>query len=97
MSVKVVRERNMPAGESRLLQQINLGISATWQRYQELKAKRRAETLSQSEQEELIAISDEIEQANARRLQALAQLTILRQTTVDAPIDKLGYGNSSFD
>ena len=45
----------------------------SWQRYHELLEKRRAETLTVNEQAELIAFSDEIERANARRMEYLVE------------------------
>ncbi|MCW5850243.1 MAG: hypothetical protein KIT87_09180 [Anaerolineae bacterium] len=61
--------------ETELLQHINLGLSeASWQRYHELIAKRRAETLTPVEQQELIGLSDQIEEANVRRIEALIEL-----------------------
>src|SRR5205823_13852100 len=48
--------------EGALLQQINLGVpTKTWERYHELIERRRAETLTEQEQRELIGISDAIE------------------------------------
>lgn len=85
------RTQLLTTREADLLQQINLGISpATWQRYEELKAKRRALTLTDDEHAELIAISDQIEIANARRIGALIQLADLRQTSLEALMAKLG-------
>ena len=61
--------------ETELLQHINLGLSeASWQRYHELIAKHRAETLTPVEQQELIGLSDQIEEANVRRIEALIEL-----------------------
>ncbi len=81
----------LPPNETELLQRINASLSTIeWQRYQTLLAKRQAETLSTEEQAELIALSDQIETANANRMQALAQLAHLRQTTLGALIAQLG-------
>lgn len=77
--------------ESDLLQEINLGLSQEeWKHYHELIAKRRAETLASGEQEELIALSDRIEEANARRMAYLVRLARLRQTSLEAVMDQLG-------
>lgn len=85
------RTQTLPAREAELLRQINLGIMpATWQRYDELKAKRRAAMLSEGEHAELIEIGDQIELANARRITALSQLASLRNTSVDALMAELG-------
>ncbi|MFQ5855665.1 MAG: hypothetical protein ACE5LU_08500 [Anaerolineae bacterium] len=83
--------------ESELLQHINLGLSqAEWQRYHELIAKRRAETLTPDEQEELIAFSDRIEEANARRMAYLVDLARLRQTSLEAVMEELGITAPSY-
>jgi hypothetical protein len=77
--------------EAALLKQVNLGISATvWQRYNELRTKLQDETIISTEQQELTQITDQIEEANARRIEALVQLAHLRNTTLDALIDELG-------
>ena len=61
--------------EADLLQNINLGLSPQrWEQYHTLLAKRRAETLTHEEQAILIEISDQIEQANACRIQYLIEL-----------------------
>lgn len=85
------RTHTLGEQEADLLQQINLGISpATWLRYNELKAKRRTATLSDTEHTELIAIGDQIESANARRIAALIRLAALRHTSLDALMAQLG-------
>jgi hypothetical protein len=86
----------LTAEESSLLQQINLGIpTETWERYHELIERRRAETLTEPEQRELIGISDQIEAANARRIEYLAALAHLRGTTVRALMYELGVAPGS--
>ena len=77
--------------ESKLLQEINTSLSTIeWERYRLLQAKRNAETLSAQEQAELIALSDQIENANVRRMQAVAELARVRKTTVPALVETLG-------
>ncbi|MBI3797591.1 MAG: hypothetical protein HY268_11585 [Deltaproteobacteria bacterium] len=83
--------RCLPEAEARLLQQINEGLSPEmWQRYNELIAKRRAETLTPDEHAALIALSDQIEDLNARRVECLAELARLRQTSLSALMQQLG-------
>lgn len=85
------RSHTLAHQEATLLQQINLGIDpAIWQRYNGLKTKRRAFTLTDVEHGELIAISDQIEIANARRVAALIQLAQLRHTSLETLMDQLG-------
>src|SRR5256885_2256807 len=55
-----------------------------------LIAKRQAETLTPDEQQELITLSDQIEAANVQRVEALAELARLRNTTLSALILDLG-------
>ncbi|HEY9607636.1 MAG TPA: STAS/SEC14 domain-containing protein [Allocoleopsis sp.] len=77
--------------EANLLQKINLGLTPEmWENYHALIAKRRAETLTSQEQATLIEISDQIEQANARRIQYLIELASLRGTSLETLMQKLG-------
>jgi hypothetical protein len=77
--------------EVRLLSKINLGISSNeWERYHELVARRKAETLTPDEQIELIALSDRLEEVNAQRIGYLAELARLRNTSLEALIRELG-------
>ena len=77
--------------ESKLLKQINASLSAIeWERYRVLLAKRDNEILTASEHTELIALSDQIEEANARRMEAVAELARVRKTTVPALVENLG-------
>lgn len=83
--------------ESELLRKINLGLpQESWQRYHELLKKRRAETLTANEQAELIAFSDQIEIANARRMEYLVTLAQLRQTPLDVLMTNLGLMGAGY-
>jgi hypothetical protein len=82
---------SLSKNETRLLHQINRGLSSTAQRrYDELTAKRRAETLTAKEQRELLTLIDRIERADAERAQAVIKLAQLRRTSVVALADELG-------
>jgi hypothetical protein len=84
--------------EAQLLEKINLGLSPTeWERYHELGAWRKAETLMSDEQTELIALSDRLEEANSQRIECLAALAQIRNTTLDALIRELGLTPTSMD
>jgi hypothetical protein len=95
-----VRQGESPGGtppallspaEADLLQKINQGLPPeVWERYHQLVAERRAETLTPSEHTELIRLSDQIELANVRRLEHLVELARLRQVSLDALMDQLG-------
>jgi len=77
--------------ESDLLQKINQSLAQIeWLRYRELIKKRQAETLTAAEQQALIALSDQIEQANAKRIGYVAELAAVRKTTLPALIKELG-------
>jgi hypothetical protein len=83
----------LPAAESSLLERINEGLpDETWTRYEALKEKRDAETLTDAEHEELIRLSDEIEIWNARRLEAVAELAKLRGVPFPELVKQLGLG-----
>lgn len=81
----------LDAEESRLLEEINRGLSqAEWSRYYALVAKRQADALIDQEYEELMALSNHIEELNAHRMQRLAELAQLRGTTLPELLDRLG-------
>jgi hypothetical protein len=82
---------HLPRTEADLLQKINEGLPPEmWQRYHELVARRRAETLTPEEQAELIALSDRVEAANTRRIEHLIELARLREISLEALMDQLG-------
>ena len=73
-----------------LLEKVNMGLPiALWERYAILKVKRQEETLTPSEQVELIDISDQIEQANAARMPFLIELAQLRNIPVESLFQEL--------
>jgi hypothetical protein len=82
---------SLPQAEADLLLRINRGLSLELQRrYDELVTKRRAETLTSDEYDELLHLTDEIEQFEARRVEYLAQLARLRGTSLTALMESLG-------
>lgn len=81
----------LPARESALLLQINQGLPAALDaRCRDLIAKRRNLTLSEEEQRELVGLMDQVEQLQANRAAALAEVAQLRQTTLAQLMDDLG-------
>ena len=77
--------------ETDLLLKVNEGLPPeTWQRYNALLAKRRAETLTPDEHAGLIALSNQIEEVNARRIGYLVELARLRGTSLPTLMDALG-------
>ncbi len=77
--------------EARLLKEINRGLpAADQQRYDELTSKLRADTLGSREHQELLALIDRIEHADAERIRALTSLAQLRDVSVEALMSDLG-------
>jgi len=84
------RAPNLPKDEAQLLKMINKGLPLDIQiRYKELNAKRKAETLTPNEHEELLHLIDQIELANAERVKYLAELARIRGTTLTALMQDL--------
>lgn len=77
--------------EKELLQKISLGIPvSTWKRYNYLKDLRDREQLDPEEHAELIRISDQIEEANAKRMKHLVELAKLRDEPLREVMESLG-------
>jgi FixJ family two-component response regulator len=77
--------------EAELLFKINKGLpSATQRRLNELIDKRRAETISAKELRELKKLTDQIEKADAKRLELLTELARLRNVPLRKLIKQLG-------
>jgi hypothetical protein len=91
--VRIQAKRKAPSlssDETALMLKINQGLPPeTQQRFDELVAKRQAETLTSNELQELIALTDRIEQSDAERIQCLAQLARLRGISLDVLMDTL--------
>ncbi len=85
------RVSTLSRNEAELLLKINQGIPANLQaRCNELIAKRQAETLTPGEHKELIRLTSQFEELNTRRLEYLAELARLRQTSLPALMKDLG-------
>jgi hypothetical protein len=81
----------LPQPEAALLQQINRGLAEdTQRRYNALRAKLQAETITPDEHQELLALVDIVEQADADRLQHLIELSQLRQVPLHDLMHQLG-------
>lgn len=77
--------------EAELLQQINLDISPEeWRRFFQLIEQRDAELLTPEEYQELLNLTNAIESANARRMEHLVELSILRKVPLDELMEELG-------
>jgi hypothetical protein len=94
------RERTLPPhlsrSETELLQRINEGLPpATWERYEALKVKRDAETLTEAEHQELLRLVNEVEGWNVRRLEGVAELAKRRGVRFQDLVRELGLGPAS--
>jgi hypothetical protein len=80
----------LSASETELLLRINQGLPIDLrQEYRDLVAKRDAETITATEYERMLALSDRIEVLAAQRAAALAQLADLRQVPLMQLMDEL--------
>ena len=85
------RAPHLDAEESKLLARVNEGLpDALKSRLSELEEKRDDDLLTEAEGEELLTLSDRVEQMHAERIEALAELAELRGTTLTALMDQLG-------
>jgi hypothetical protein len=77
--------------ESALLTKINQGLPLKVRaRLNQLVSKRRANKLTQEEHAELLRLIDQLEEAEARRAEALAQLARLRGVSMTTLMRSLG-------
>ncbi|MEK7833839.1 MAG: STAS/SEC14 domain-containing protein [Acidobacteriota bacterium] len=81
----------LPAKESDLLKQINLGLPpADAGKMKALIAKRQSYAITEDELQELIRLTDESERLNVERLKRLLELAHLRGVTLDEVMAQLG-------
>lgn len=95
------REASLPprlsSEETALLLQLDLGLSdKTWARYHHLTELLRAKTLSDSEHQELLELTDTIEMANARRIKFLVELAKVRGMALPDLMDELGIQSPGY-
>jgi hypothetical protein len=82
---------HLSASETSLLLRINHALpTELLRRLDELVAKRLAETITSDELQELIQITDQVEQHDSERLAALDALARLRGVTLPSLMDTLG-------
>lgn len=83
LPTEIHRAPAMSAEETRLLNQINQGLSVEeLDRYQELIRKRQDESISREEFRQLDAMTRRLEVLQARRMASLARLAALRKVTL---------------
>ena len=92
LALRAQREAShVGSSETALLLRINHVLPADLQRrFDDLVARRQAETITPDELHELIQITDQIEQHDGERLAALDALARLRGVTLSALMDSLG-------
>jgi len=84
--------------ESKLLRQVNEWLpSETWDEYQELREKFRAETLTEAEHQRLTEIYDQIEAINAQRIGFIAELARLRRVSLEEMMNQLGIASPRYE
>jgi hypothetical protein len=92
---RLLSNRSVSMTEAELIQKINIGLSPSdWGKYHALIAKRQAETLTQDEYQQLVAMSDRLEKLNVQRIQSLIQLAKLRQQTLPELMENLGINSN---
>lgn len=80
----------LPRSEADLLVKINRGLPTEIQtRYDDLIDRRRAETLTPDEYQELLHLTPQVEQFETQRVQYLAELAQLRQTSLTNLLNEL--------
>jgi hypothetical protein len=99
ISIKA-RERSqaLTEREAELLLKINQGLPpARQRRLNRLIEKRRAEIISAKELRELRALTDQIEESDAKRLELLTELSHLRDVPLHKLVKQLGLNPVSHD
>jgi len=85
------RAPHLPNSEAELLQHIHQGVAPNIrQRYTDLARKLQDETLTSAEQDELVGLTDVMEEADAERMENLILLAQLRNVSVDVLMMQLG-------
>lgn len=99
--IAIQAERRAPhltAEESAIFSRINQALPPEKkERLRELAAKREDGALTEKEWEELIGLTDRLEEMQAERLGALAELARLRGTTLSGVMDQLGISFPDHD
>jgi len=89
MRIKAHRQApSLPQDQSFLLHKINQSIPFQ-DHYNTLIAKRQSETLTIEEYEDLLRLSAQIEELEAKRIEYLTELATLRQTSLTDLIQEL--------
>ena len=90
-----LRMRKVTGQEAELLQSARRRRPRAFQRrYHELMQKRQEETLTEADYQELLAMTNEAEAFDTRRLKALAALAEMRHTDLDTLMRELGLARN---
>jgi hypothetical protein len=82
---------SVSAREAILLQQINLDIAPeTWNLYEILKKKFQKDTISDTELKQFQGITQQVELANVKRIEVLAELAQIRNVSLRVMMAQLG-------
>lgn len=88
---------SLPKNESELLLKINQGLPLDVQkRFDELVAKRQAETLTSYEHQELLDLIDRIEKLDAKRVEYMAKLANIRKISLSALMEELNIRRPAY-
>lgn len=91
------RAPNLSQRETELMLQINQGFSIDFRhRISTLQKKLHAERLSPDEHQEYLHLIAQVEERQAQRLEALAELARLEKTTVRAVMKRLGIQSPGY-
>jgi len=83
--------------ESELLLKINQGIPLDIQKYyNDLIAKKDAETLTNNEYRELLRLTEQIEKQQAQRIEYLAELASLKGISLNKLMENLGIQTQNY-
>lgn len=86
------RGQTLSEQESKLLQRINQSLSPAEQAHMDLLIeKRQAETLTEPELAELIALGNRVEELQVERLSALIELAALRNVSLENLKESLNF------
>lgn len=92
------RVSNLSKTETELLMKINQGPPPDMQRrFRKLNRKRKAETITPEEYQELLALIDRIEQFDVERVKYLAELANLRGLSLTALMNELDIRPSTYE
>lgn len=89
---------HLAAREAALLGRMDLGLSQEqWARFHTLARKLEDGSFAPLEREEFVSLNNRIEKANARRLEALAELSGLRRLPIEQVMAELGIAPRVLD